>query len=1062
MERPSKRQRLDLSSFDSDDEEYQDELSMTSIQFDTIQDPMYQLDKSRAKAAGRLKSTFEDIFAKYGKDFDGDDDTINFYTDEIEIDNGHVKSLDNLESAEEAAATSDEHKTRSTDRSVGSGKVSVPKPFAPAGSHNATIPPYSPTPRGHDPHQSTRQHLNSSFPLATLGPSPAFNFGGSLFGNGSIDPVWQAPELPPQAFHYATGYGRWGQAGPYSNSSPYLGPKRLASAKSFAVHSSPTPAGANGDNAEEEDDILRGRNMSGVTVQTKEKELRTGFVGGLTTKKGSPEFSGLQGKVAPSQSASLFPRRGRRPKSRSQPVEPLHGCDKGNLVEDSPPPSFERKIEIILPRLTTPDLEEYRCIFPTPPHVSSVAAVVPEEREHRGRKRQLSADSTHVNSVVVPVFHDMLQVSGEQPGGSIDFESIAEVRCDVDTDHTRNSIETPPPQGIVDRSTQVHIDSSTQPENTSNLSAMTVLGSATTPHDSNMPSSETGRSLRSQKSTELYSALEWPKRRSRHTTTATGTKAQSPTSSQSSANEPVTDTALLPGVCRDSDIDTMEHAILETLEPPRLDTVADEDRAAGEKIGGAVSDKSGSVAREESEPAKFPASSTLPTDESAWTMSAPAEVQQKSDEDTATSDGATGPDTETLDGPELSSIHHDTSPSVISQVGDVISQQPPKRAECEISGSILESPFAQIADSAEMSKADYGEKFKLRSNETRDSEELGKRKPVSSNVHRSTVHQWSKNPDGNRTQTSQDTDLSELSESGIDLDVPNVDERPGTPDDHVSQSSFNDIPNSDNAASPDLGSCSPDLGQGHWNTVSCEDAQRSPSLGAMDQPDPVILNGSLESSWTGTPRSPQPVEEANFDGIISIGRSPSPELGTASGAEIIREDTPTSRKSNPTTPKRVRKPKPNPETRRPTPKRLTLTSLIPDDVDDDSDELSLPESTKTPTSRWSNSRTSSPQPSSRISPRKSGRKASLLSDDRFPSPPATDSRALVGRGKVRSGNGSGVHSSPLARTVAYRLLGTPRRGRREESLVRTPRGSMKKCGQDGYVCDRDFCFTCCK
>ncbi|KAI0141614.1 hypothetical protein GGR57DRAFT_402871 [Xylariaceae sp. FL1272] len=1033
MDRPSKRPRVDLSPFDSDDEENRDELSMTSIQFDTTQDPMYQLDKSRAKAAGRLKSTFEDIFAKYGKDFDGDDDTINFYTDEIEIDNGHVKSLETLEVAEGKAATSDEEKKRSTDRSSSSEKVLRPKPFAPTGFVDATTPLYSQPPRDHGPQQSAHQPLNSSFPPSPFGPNPPFNFGGSLFGNGNIDPVWQAPDLPIQAFHYATGHGRWAQYGHHGNSSPYLGPKRLASARSFAVQSSPASAGANDDNTkEEDDDILRGKNTSGVTLQTKEKQVRTGFVGGLITKRGSPEFSGLQESAGPSQSASLFPRRGRPPKSQSQsqPLEPIHGFDKGALVEDSPPPSTERKIEIVLPRLTTPDLEEYRRIFPTPPHVTSVNAVDSGEKEPRGTKRRLSTDSAHVHSVVVPVFQDILQESIEPPHGSADSESVNEVRCAVENDQPQERNGTLPHTGTVAHSTQLHSDSPSQPESTSKLSAMTIVESLTTRHNSNLPTSETGRSLRSQKSMELYSPLVWPKRRLKHPRTATGIKGQSPKHSQVTSNESVTGTTSLSGICRGSDNGTNEHTGFGTPASPRIDTIVDEDRVAGE-VGGALVEVSDLLAREESEREEFPAPSSLSTDESAETMSASGNVPQDSNEDMAMSDGETGLGTETLRGPELLSLQNNTSPSAIPKLGDVFLQQSPIREETEDSASIRESRSARIPNSAEMSNADDGGRPTSRSSETRDPEVLGQPTPVDSDVYRPPDDELSENPEGNQKHTST---ASIIPSDQFDGDT----------------------------TSPDLGWCSPVLGQGRGITTPGEDAQRSPSLGAIDLPEPVILDGLLEFSGLESPQSSQLVEEASFDRNSNMGRSPSPELGTASGPEIIRTDTTTPGTSNPSTPKRQRKPKSKPENRQPIAKRLTLTSLIPDGADDDSDELSIAVSIKTPTSRWSHSRNSSPQPSSRMSPRKTGRQASLLSEDRFPSPPATDSRALVGRGKVRSGHGSGVHSSPLARTVAYRLLGTPRRGRREESPMRTPNGRLKKCGQDGYVCDKDFCFTCCK
>src|ERR1700760_4089875 len=89
MERPQKRLRLGQSPFDDGDED-EDELCQDPAVLEAKQDPNYELNKSRAKAAFRLKSTFEDIFEKYGKDFTGVGDEIDLRTGEVVVDNGHL------------------------------------------------------------------------------------------------------------------------------------------------------------------------------------------------------------------------------------------------------------------------------------------------------------------------------------------------------------------------------------------------------------------------------------------------------------------------------------------------------------------------------------------------------------------------------------------------------------------------------------------------------------------------------------------------------------------------------------------------------------------------------------------------------------------------------------------------------------------------------------------------------------------------------------------------------------------------------------------------------------
>ncbi len=73
--------------------EDEDEIAMDPEDYAMKQNPEYRLEKSRAVADNRLKSAFELLFDKYSKDFGDTGDEINFYTDEIEVDNGHIASL---------------------------------------------------------------------------------------------------------------------------------------------------------------------------------------------------------------------------------------------------------------------------------------------------------------------------------------------------------------------------------------------------------------------------------------------------------------------------------------------------------------------------------------------------------------------------------------------------------------------------------------------------------------------------------------------------------------------------------------------------------------------------------------------------------------------------------------------------------------------------------------------------------------------------------------------------------------------------------------------------------
>lgn len=114
MERPLKRPRLfepDKSepsiAYDSDNcsDLYDDEDTPLEVEEDGQEeddngdiehgDPDVQLEQTRAQLDLKLKSKFEAIFEKYGRDFTGIGDEIDLRTGEIVVDNGHLLEMEN-------------------------------------------------------------------------------------------------------------------------------------------------------------------------------------------------------------------------------------------------------------------------------------------------------------------------------------------------------------------------------------------------------------------------------------------------------------------------------------------------------------------------------------------------------------------------------------------------------------------------------------------------------------------------------------------------------------------------------------------------------------------------------------------------------------------------------------------------------------------------------------------------------------------------------------------------------------------------------------------------------
>lgn len=202
MEPPAKRQKVgrNLAGADQEDD---DELSCAPDELNQRRDPAFQLHKGRALAANKLKFKFEEIIAKYSRDFTGIGDEIDLVTGEVVVDNGHVRSMRSQKDTgdgEDADENSDEEEARilrgvrAADRASGSDPASSTirrDPWEVAG------PSWPMEPAMGAPRLTSMLSSQSSF----MSPSQSFSpFGYRDPMAMSVDPVWQAPDLPESAF----------------------------------------------------------------------------------------------------------------------------------------------------------------------------------------------------------------------------------------------------------------------------------------------------------------------------------------------------------------------------------------------------------------------------------------------------------------------------------------------------------------------------------------------------------------------------------------------------------------------------------------------------------------------------------------------------------------------------------------------------------------------------------------------------------------------------------------------------------------------------------------------
>lgn len=285
-----------------DDED--DEIAMDPEDYAMKVDPEYRLDRNRANADNKLKSAFELLFEKYSQDFGDTGDEINFYTDEIEVDNGHIASLP----VERPSRQGDQGSDEDGDEDGGGEADKLPAMSAAA--------------------KAASSRLVASLLPSRFGPGGTVFMGGGAptaqgsLAPGEIDPTWAAPELPDTAFTTPGG------GFPFIPPPPPPPPRAAYAAPQPAVFTKALPTsyagdlGEDGDN--EEDDLL----MDAPNSATKEN-----------SGENNPPSS------VPPKPAEAQPTRKRRKKQSVVPGPQSSGLALSEVQSSAPlPASFDEEI----------------------------------------------------------------------------------------------------------------------------------------------------------------------------------------------------------------------------------------------------------------------------------------------------------------------------------------------------------------------------------------------------------------------------------------------------------------------------------------------------------------------------------------------------------------------------------------------------------------------------------------------------------------------------------------------------------------------------------------------
>ncbi|KAI0126485.1 hypothetical protein BJ170DRAFT_628889 [Xylariales sp. AK1849] len=997
MEPPAKRARVGHASYDNDDEEAKDdELSLTMSQFDARQDPMYQLDKSRARSAFKLKSRFEDIFAKYEKDFDGVGDEIDLRTGEVIVNNGHLESLEYAKDKADSSADEDEEER------ILQGKSSWSKSMVQGKS--------SPYNAAHLLQNGWEQPPGLMSSL-TLSPQ-SFGLGPPIFGKVPIDPQWQTPELQQSPLQSNLSLGNRGMsyspihhgaAGlsfvpqSYGGSVGLLGAfghpayRRITTVKDVTPKSLPAPTSAEEDGGDEwddeqdDDDILMGTSRDditdGVPPQQDDKAEKTEFASHNPTEVVSNQAD-LSGNLVQKSSPITVCRRGR---PRKKPID----------------------------LLTASDTNE--------PKPQGVISPLP------------SATLQVVNGIT----------ASKEPSPNRKVPPLSRI---------------PASAGLAKQlvATKVRLQQPTPASTTDDYS-----------------DSQSRRSSRSRKQTEFYGQINWLKMRQKKKEAAEPVVTSIPEAdtfmSEEQAEEEFSK-GVSPDVPPQGDVAI---ANIQTTTPMDIDSTSRVETLS--RAGLAAHAAEITVAESQNWIPSMP-KSTIPDSEDA---SSPMSTRIIADSE--------GPSSSLLKSaaPEVEEITNDiTQEPLLIEIFSRNQLDPSYTFSDEESDGEHQKPYlswhrkpdnAKAKSASELMEVPKPEPVP-KADDTSITADVDERKSTNEDV--------GEEVDANVVETPKPEgqaldDVGTMSEQApAFVGIPNADTS-GPTDSTTNQ------PNSLKSSSPKITCTSPRLlrPRGKPRSPKHELSVRPSPTEAIDAPRPVTPEDQLPE-----PAAVQDVlPSLQTPGLFS--KPSSPELRPSPGG-------------NPETPKKKSSPAKPSRRGRGSSRHLTcsakksaLASLVPDNSDDE-DELSIILSSSaagTPTSfRASLSGAASHQAS--CTPRRS-RKHSLLvapqvrsgsiSRATTPSNPSHRSGSILPhtdiqtRGQRKPSTSGLAQSSPLARCALENaaLFKTPRKrkdrnglqslagsrgGSPTPSLVRTPGGTMRRCGEDGFVCDRDFCFTCCK
>ncbi|KAI1314286.1 hypothetical protein F5Y03DRAFT_7209 [Xylaria venustula] len=1035
MEPPSKRLKLGPSRYGAEDEEEEeDELSMTPAQFDSTQDSMYQFNKGCARSATRLKSTLEDIFEKYGKEFDGGDDVINFYTDEIEVDNGHVQTLvRRKDDAWDGSSSDDDEEDRILNGKNSSGqrekspssKSLIPASYA---AHNQRL----------QFHSAWNQHPGlGAAPLSSLAfPSPYGPYPPFELSTPAADPVWQAPDLPvqlvqPRYHQYGPFNGMaGGQFGSFGRLSS-LTPKRRMTAKSFRRITS-TPSTANTDDTEE-DDILLGRS-SQAEVPPPRSQDREEVKGPATSEPTSdrpsnnsdqlPSFLGLDLSEdeldTPSNDAG-----GEEVKNTS--TEPAAiatvltshqspGKDKDkNIQRDQ---TAENRQGLSPSRRKKKPLRESEAR--KPPDILN--------KESSSENRTLQPNERRIE-IIIPMMKSL---------PAVEMEQFAEGSALL--------LDKSPQAFSIERRMSANEDIGVTISQDTSLTSQ-----SSDSHEDVVRQSPASSTEDPEQVTSLSKSKESQKRQSKQTQghedfLGTNDSAYSEDGLESTCIETSTE----------SEFARLGMDSFADVTPDCIPAIGHQSECSNEGDSISPDQRLSSIANN-NDLAELLAQSAPVTE--VLSDNAPDRLTKMSELSTTE-----GMDLEIAKSQEPQNSDSDT---------EEIYRDEPSLPSLGLFGEEEIYPIVSLAP--DNTTAPYFDE-QLKGVPDSDSSEV-----VSLYENRN----FADEPDiGFRS--SGNSVVPELTESDIQLAVDNL-----TPRQEALE-----LYDNHEKSTPVLPACTSVLVtevDGLRLDSDHPDTQKSPSIVSIELPDedlsafPTVPDTHSASDLVLPPPSPP---EANEPNSTKADRLPSPELGTPIGSRTTSKTASRSKASPaPTTPTRKQGSKNakrrDSNYRTPSSKRFPLTSLIPEGIDDESeDELSLASSFSSASSKlFSPFFRATPNdnhdlPPLLFTPRTKPRKHSLLNSSpsssvRKPNlglgysrniAPATDSRK--GRSRTPRGANRAVHSSPLGRKVAERLLSSPTKRHqatpaRSPSVVATPNGTLRRCGEDGFECGRDFCFTCC-